>query len=223
MVTPLDALQVSGSITSGSTIGGEAGGILNLATRDSGTSGEVRFWEGGGLVAKILSTMPNGNSGSLSFLTAATNSAPATRMLIDNAGNVGIGNISPAYKLDVSGLGHFTGLVDASNFVATSSTATSTIAGGLSVAGSGGLTVLQNGNVGIGTGAPGKLLTVGGTTRINGATNPTEPSLSIFGTGGNVYNNAIVSTITNDNSYGMRMRMGNNGFGYLEGGRPQSS
>jgi len=30
--------------------------------------------------------------------------------LIDANGNVGIGNSFPAYALDVSGLGHFTGL-----------------------------------------------------------------------------------------------------------------
>ena len=44
---------------------------------------------------------------------------------------------------------------------ATSTTATSTFAGGISVAGSSGLTVLQNGNVGIGTAAPRALLEVG--------------------------------------------------------------
>ena len=43
------------------------------------------------------------------------------------SGNVGIGNSSPTYKLDVT--------VDAANFVATSSSATSTFAGGLALTG----------------------------------------------------------------------------------------
>lgn len=38
-------------------------------------------------------------------------------------GNLGVGVSTPTYKLDVAGLGHFTGLVDASHFIATSSTA----------------------------------------------------------------------------------------------------
>jgi len=99
---PGDALQVAGNITSGSTSGGADGGILNLATKDSSTSGEVRFWQGGSVIAKIFSTMPGGNSGSLSFLTSSPNHAPATRMFIDNIGQVGIGLSNPSYLLHVS-------------------------------------------------------------------------------------------------------------------------
>jgi hypothetical protein len=89
------------------------------------------------------------------------------------AGNIGIGQTSPTYNLDVTGLGHFTGLVDAANFVATSSSAISIFKGGfLSLASStigngtqtGGLTISGGatttgnayfaGNVGIGTTSP---------------------------------------------------------------------
>lgn len=56
----------------------------------------------------------------------------------------------------------FAGDVTASTFTATSTTATSTFAGGLSVAGIAGLTVLQNGNVGIGTTSPRSNLHVSG-------------------------------------------------------------
>src|SRR5581483_4029651 len=46
-------------------------------------------------------------------------------------GNLGLGQTTPTYKLDVTGTGHFTNYIDASYFVATSTTATSTFSGGL--------------------------------------------------------------------------------------------
>ena len=99
------------------------------------------------------------------------------------SGNVGIGTTNPTYKLDVSGLGRFTGLVDAANFIATStsvaslfnggflSLASSTIgngtaAGGLTV--SGGATTTGNayfaGNLRVATTSQDYTLTIGGTT-----------------------------------------------------------
>lgn len=75
-------------------------------------------------------------------------------------GNVGILNASPTYNFDVTGLGHFTGLVDAANFVATSTTATSTFAGGLAVRTSGLVYDFQTGNVGINTASPAAKLDV---------------------------------------------------------------
>jgi hypothetical protein len=79
--------------------------------------------------------------------------------IIDN-GYVGIGQTSPTYNLDITGAGHLTSYLDASYFVATTTTATSTIAGGFSAASS--LYVLQGGNVGIGTASPSQKLDVAG-------------------------------------------------------------
>ncbi len=71
------------------------------------------------------------------------------------AGNFGVGTTSPYAKLSV------VGQAVAEYFTATSTTATSTFAGGFSAAGSSGLTVLQNGNVGIGTTTPSALFSLG--------------------------------------------------------------
>ncbi|MBI3098035.1 MAG: hypothetical protein HYY93_07305 [Planctomycetes bacterium] len=49
-------------------------------------------------------------AGSLSILD---NTASTARLVVDTAGNVGIGNNSPAAKLDVAGTGNFTGTVSA--------------------------------------------------------------------------------------------------------------
>lgn len=61
------------------------------------------------------------------------------------SGNVGIRTKSPTYPLDVVGLGHFSGLVDAQRFVATSSSLSSSFPNAsttaLTVAGAGGLYV----------------------------------------------------------------------------------
>jgi len=65
-------------------------------------------------------------------------------------GNLGIATTSPYAPLSVVGSG---GVV-ADNINATNTSATSTISGGLSVAGSSGLVVLQNGKVAIGTSTP---------------------------------------------------------------------
>lgn len=53
-------------------------------------------------------------------ISATGNFTPNERLRISKTGNVGIGTTSPAYKLDVSGTGRFTGDVTATNFVLSS-------------------------------------------------------------------------------------------------------
>jgi hypothetical protein len=81
--------------------------------------------------------------GDIRLYTGAS-SAGSQKMVIKNGGNVGIGTINPGYLFDVNGIGHFTSFVDAANFVATSTTATSTFAGGINI-GNGGLLYDPNG------------------------------------------------------------------------------
>ncbi|MDE2218414.1 MAG: tail fiber domain-containing protein [Patescibacteria group bacterium] len=90
---------------------------------------------------------------------------------------------------------------------ATSTTATSTFAGGMSVAGSSGLTVLQNGSVGIGTASPGNTLHVVGSIR--GTTG------LYLGTGGR-FIDSITDTgirIYDGSDYAIQMTGGNTNVG----------
>nr|MBX2866372.1 hypothetical protein [Candidatus Kaiserbacteria bacterium] len=90
-----------------------------------------------------------------------------TGFVYDYATNkVGIGTASPVFRFDVVGDGRFTGLVDASRFVATSTTATSTFAGGLTVDSFDFVVDPDSNRVGIGTTNLTSLLTLGYTTSI---------------------------------------------------------
>ena len=116
---------------SGNILGGIAAGGYN----GSGFTGErarVAFFTG-----ENWSTSAQGTYISFSTNPLGLSASLTERMRIDPSGNVGINQTSPTYKLDVTGLGHFTGLVDAANFVATSTSATTTLAGGLAVETSG--------------------------------------------------------------------------------------
>jgi len=89
----------------------------------------------------------NNFSGPIIFQTAIS-STPVERMRIDNVGNVGIGTTSPYAKLSV------VGETVSEYFTATSTTATSTFAGGLAIETSGFVYDYSSNNVGIGTAAP---------------------------------------------------------------------
>jgi hypothetical protein len=147
----------------GNVLGGIAGFGANDSTGfNSGPSARIRF----------LSTEDQTNSSrgaDMVFETVTTSGQSiAERMRLTNAGNIGIGQTSPTYKLDVTGLGRFTGLVDAANFVATSTSATTTLAGQLAV-GSNALNVLSNGAIGIGTASPSDFLHVRGSGALDAA------------------------------------------------------
>ncbi|MDP6584027.1 MAG: hypothetical protein QF535_05180, partial [Anaerolineales bacterium] len=80
-----------------------------------------------------------------------------------DGGNVGIGDTTPTYDLDVTGLARFTSLVDADHFVATSTSATSTFATGGVDIGSGQFIVQsQSGFVGVASTTPWAQLSVEG-------------------------------------------------------------
>ncbi|KKL26896.1 hypothetical protein LCGC14_2390660, partial [marine sediment metagenome] len=91
----------------------------NLSVRDSTNNVETFLFASS--VGGIMGTVTDDP------LNIQTNNTSA--IFIDASQNVGIGDATPTYKLDVTGLARFTGLVDASHFVATSTTATSTFTG----------------------------------------------------------------------------------------------
>ena len=91
-------------------------------------------------------------SGSLKFMARGTDGL-APDMTITSGGKVGIGSTTPFYRLSVAGVGAFDDHVRSSYFVATSTTATSTFAGGIT--GPNNFTIQSSsGNVGIGTTSP---------------------------------------------------------------------
>ena len=146
--------------------------IINNGTGDAALSimstltsgGDPKIWFGvaGEGAAGWQAGLDNSDSNKFKINYSAgdlTDLATSPSLTIDTSGNVGINQTSPTYKLDVTGLGHFTGLVDAANFVATSTSATLTFAGGLT--GPGSFTVQSSsGNVGIGTTSPTAKLSV---------------------------------------------------------------
>jgi hypothetical protein len=163
---PNVALQVAGAIKArNNSIIVTDGTDTSKLTLD--TNSTITANSSGGLILNTLGAFP---------VIVKTNSIE--RLRVDSSGNLGIGTTSPYAKLSV------VGEVVAEYFHATSTTATSTFAGGMSVAGTNGLTVLQNGYVGIGRSDPSYRLDVVGGVRINralgGPPNSEFPTLSVF-------------------------------------------
>jgi hypothetical protein len=123
-----------------------------------------------------------------------------SRFYIANNGNVGIGTTSPYAKLSV------VGQVVGEYFTATSTTATSTLAGGLSVASSTFNILNYNGYVGIGTSTPSsKLALSGGNFTHTASGNPTlKGSYDTTGNSNDVYISGKYSYVA-DGSAGLQI------------------
>ena len=160
----------------------------------------------------------NNSSGVWSLGYGTTLGTLATPVLTWNSsGFVGIANTSPTYKLDVTGLGHFTGLVDAANFVATSTSATTTLAGQLAV-GSNALNVLANGNVGLGTASPLSIVSTARSLEVAGVAYST-----IFASTGSGNVRGLMSADNNNNSVGFGSYSNSRVDFFVNNGNPSMS
>jgi hypothetical protein len=165
-------VQANRAIKLGSAFISSGGNLANFATNE--------WFDGGGWHSAADGGLLQINGQDLGYFSQ-TGSAHTPRFTVLGTGNVGIANTSPTYKLDVTGLGHFTGLVDAANFVATSTTATSTFAGQLAV-GSNALNVLSNGLVGIAASTPPYPLSVNGDVSVGDFIHfKANPTVNLFG------------------------------------------
>jgi len=112
------------TVTDNSAVAANIGGAIAFKSNYTGTTPTV----GASIAEYKLNAADGDYSFGLQFSTRNSGSGPATRMTIDNLGNVGVAQTSPTYKLDVTGNGRFTTFVDARNFVATSTSVASTFA-----------------------------------------------------------------------------------------------
>ena len=135
-------------------------------------------------------------SGKLFFAQGGGASLSNTKMVIDSAGNVGIGTMSPSTKLEVDGS------ITASSFIGDGSQLTGVSAGGKFVNGDTETNaVFTTGNVGIGTTDPRTQLQVAGegdTGIIISSTGPRDDRDAEIG----FENDEILWKLSNDDSYG---------------------
>ena len=109
--------------------------------------------------AKRIMNIIGAASQSSDYLDVTANGGANVGVLaLTAAGNLGIGTSSPYLPLSVAGSAVVGNNVTSSYFTATTTTATSSFAGGIR-GGNGVFTVLQNGNVGVNTASPSSLLT----------------------------------------------------------------
>ena len=146
---------------------------IRLSTRNSGAS----TWN-------IFNVSTEAGSGDLAFGNGAANSGTEKMRIVGSTGNVGIGTVTPAYKLDVNGAINATSITINGMAVATSNDTYWSTA-------SGGKIQYSGGNVGINKATPGYTLDVGGDVnvsgnfRVNGTLiNGTGTVSSITGSGG---------------------------------------
>ena len=171
--------------------------------------------------------------GNLQFWTTSsgenseTNSDLYERMRIDDAGNVGIGDTAPAYKLSVDGTASISGLTIFDNVLDVNGTASSTFAGDLDIEGNVNIGAndlyvdASSGNVGIGTVAPSQKLQVSGNAYVTNF-------MSIGGgTGVDVQANVTLTSLNNAaggvavwglNYNGSNGSKGVYGYGYITSG-----
>ncbi len=148
------------------------------------TASTFQFYNTGG------SVYANGTFDALDY---GFNVSGSEQMTLTTGGFLGIGSTTPGARLGVAGSGIFDGLVTASSFIATSTTATSTFAGGFAVETSGLVYDYQTNRVGIGTASPTKTLNVltSGTPVLGNS-----PTVAIFQNSGAGSTNAEIQIIS---------------------------
>ena len=211
--SPIQKLHVNGA-SDGNSI--YTAMLQNTGTAP-GTASKLLFVQGGstvrGAVVGGLQEATAGSPTSMVFETSAAYANPSERMRITAAGNVGIGDSSPSYKLDVNGTGRFVGVLYANTYVNTPAVYGTTVsvggaaggsprlnfsATGITTQGTGDISLLS-GNVGIGLTNPStKFHVYNGEATIASSTDGVKLSYSAGNSSG------IIDTAFSDNNLEFR-------------------